>query len=94
MIVRTTAAQVPRHRETRFTPRRVRIRLQQRHGRHHLTRGAETALWAQFIDHRLLDRVQLAIRPFYTLDGGNRPAPNRVSRCQGTCAAVVRTITI
>ena len=80
VIVGTAAAQVAGHRETRFVSGRVRVCLQQRHRRHDLARGAEAALRPQFIDHGLLYRVQFARRAFQPLDGGDCPAPDRVSQ--------------
>src|SRR5690606_10880963 len=58
IVVRAAAAEVAGHGLARLFPRRRGIFLQQRHGRDHLPRRAESALRAQFVDEGLLHWMQ------------------------------------
>src|SRR5215471_2191608 len=72
IVVRAAAAQVARQRVPRLVARRLRVRLEQRDRRHDLARGAEAALRAELVDHRLLHRMQLAVRPLEAFDRHDR----------------------
>src|SRR5688572_24194274 len=74
VVVRTAAAEVAGQRVPDLVARRRRVLVEQRDGRHDLARRAEPALWAELIDHRLLDLVQLAVRAFEALDRRDRAA--------------------
>src|ERR1700752_5144230 len=74
MIVSAAPAEIAGQRVPHFVARRVRVLVQQRHGRHDLPRSAETALRAELVDHGLLALVQLAVNAFEAFDRRDRAA--------------------
>src|SRR5262249_30823478 len=71
VVVGAAPADVAGHGASRLVNRGLGVVLQERDGGDHLTRRTEAALWPEFLDHRLLHRVELAARPLDAFDRGD-----------------------
>src|SRR5215470_6793244 len=80
VIVRTAPTEIAGECVARLVARRLRIALEQRHGRHDLARRAEAALRRELVDEGLLHFVQLAVRTLEPFDGHDLAATQRVGQ--------------
>src|SRR6185295_19274659 len=78
VVVGSATTEIARQRVPHLVARRRRILVEQRDGRHDLTRRAETALRAELVDHRLLNLVQLAVRALEAFDREHCTTAHRV----------------
>src|SRR5215510_16350845 len=78
VIVGTAPTEIAGECVARLVARRLRIGLEQGHGRHDLARRAEAALRSKLVDERLLHLVQLAIRTLEPFDGHDLATTQRV----------------
>ena len=75
IIVSATTAEIATHRFARLLTGWVRIGFEQSDGRHHLTWCTKTTLWTEFINERLLHRMQGAVFFGKAFNGGNGTVP-------------------
>src|SRR5580693_8451194 len=79
MVVGAASAEVAGQRVTHLVAGRFRIDLEKGNRRHDLAGSTEAALRRQLLDECFLHRMQLAVRAFEALDGGDLAAAQRVS---------------